>query len=108
MTAMKNAQMAQSLSFSSRRGADCSSRPRSAAGHRSDVTRAAGGENGHGASLRVRDLVPALERAFREAQSGVPGPVFVEIPVDLLYDEATVREWYGMKSKGRSLGGQGG
>jgi acetolactate synthase-1/2/3 large subunit len=52
---------------------------------------------------RVRDLVGVLERAFRESQSGVPGPVFVEIPVDLLYDEATVREWYGMKSKGRSL-----
>lgn len=52
---------------------------------------------------RVRDLVPALERALLESQSGVPGPVFVEIPVDLLYDESTVREWYGMKSKGRSL-----
>ncbi|MCM2316314.1 MAG: thiamine pyrophosphate-binding protein [Thermoanaerobaculia bacterium] len=52
---------------------------------------------------RVRELVPALERAFREAQSGVPGPVFVEIPVDLLYDEETVRKWYGMKSQGRSL-----
>jgi acetolactate synthase-1/2/3 large subunit len=52
---------------------------------------------------RVRDLVPVLERAFREAQSGVPGPTFVEIPVDLLYDEATVREWYGMKSQGRTL-----
>jgi acetolactate synthase-1/2/3 large subunit len=51
----------------------------------------------------VRDLVPALERAFRESQSGVPGPVFVETPVDLLYDEATVREWYGIKSQGRSL-----
>jgi acetolactate synthase-1/2/3 large subunit len=24
----------------------------------------------------------------------VPGPVFVECPVDLLYDEAVVREWY--------------
>jgi len=52
---------------------------------------------------RVRDLVPELERAFLESQSGVPGPAFVEIPVDLLYDEATVREWYGMKSQGRSL-----
>ncbi|MGK2858068.1 MAG: thiamine pyrophosphate-binding protein [Thermoanaerobaculia bacterium] len=52
---------------------------------------------------RVRDLVPVLESAFRESQGGVPGPAFVEIPVDLLYDEATVREWYGMKSQGRSL-----
>jgi len=47
---------------------------------------------------RVRDLVPVLERAFRVAQEGVPGPVFVEVPVDLLYDEATVREMYGAKA----------
>jgi len=54
---------------------------------------------------RVRDLGPALDRAFRVAQDGVPGPVFVEAPVDLLYDEATVREWYGIKSgaSGRGL-----
>ena len=32
---------------------------------------------------RVRELVPALERAFAVAQTGVPGPVFVECPVDL-------------------------
>jgi len=33
----------------------------------------------------VRDIVPALRRAFQEAQSGVPGPVFVELPLDVLY-----------------------
>jgi acetolactate synthase-1/2/3 large subunit len=43
---------------------------------------------------RLRDLAPALERAFATAVDGVPGPVFVEIPVDLLYDEPLVREWY--------------
>jgi acetolactate synthase-like protein len=42
----------------------------------------------------VRQLVPTIEAAFRIAQEGVPGPVFVETPVDLLYSEATVREWY--------------
>ncbi|HEY6879997.1 MAG TPA: thiamine pyrophosphate-binding protein [Polyangiales bacterium] len=47
---------------------------------------------------RVKDLVPTLERAFRVAQEGVPGPVFLELPVDLLYDEAVVREMYGAKS----------
>jgi acetolactate synthase-1/2/3 large subunit len=46
----------------------------------------------------VRDLVPTLEKAFRVAQEGVPGPVFVEVPVDLLYDEPTVREMYGAKA----------
>jgi len=50
---------------------------------------------------RVTDLVPALERALREAQNGVPGPVFVECPIDLLYDEATVRRLYDAGSGGR-------
>jgi len=54
---------------------------------------------------RVRDLEPALERAFAEAASGVPGPVFVECPVDLLYEEATVRGWYrDAQPKGKGLG----
>ncbi|MBV8202961.1 MAG: thiamine pyrophosphate-binding protein, partial [Acidobacteria bacterium] len=35
----------------------------------------------------VRELAPLLEQAFREAASGVPGPVFLECPIDLLYDE---------------------
>lgn len=45
---------------------------------------------------RVRDLVPALEQAFDEARLGVPGPVFVECPVDLLYEESLVRQIYGV------------
>lgn len=49
---------------------------------------------------RVRDLVPTLEKAFRVAQEGVPGPVFIETPVDLLYDEKTVREMSGAKAAG--------
>jgi acetolactate synthase-1/2/3 large subunit len=49
---------------------------------------------------KVRDLVPALEQAFKISKSAVPGPVFVECPVDLLYDEAVVRDWYGVKSSG--------
>ncbi len=52
---------------------------------------------------RVRDLVSTVERAFQVAQAGVPGPVFIEVPVDLLYGEAVVKSWYGAKSKpGRS------
>ncbi|MCB0560036.1 MAG: thiamine pyrophosphate-binding protein [Lewinellaceae bacterium] len=49
---------------------------------------------------RRREIVPALNQAMRIARSGVPGPVFVELPVDLLYNEETVREWYGKKSNG--------
>lgn len=43
---------------------------------------------------RVRDLAPAIQEAFQVAQAGVPGPVFVECAVDLLYDEKVIREWY--------------
>lgn len=42
----------------------------------------------------VRQLVPTIESAFRLAREGVPGPVFVEVPVDMLYAESTVRQWY--------------
>jgi len=40
------------------------------------------------------DIVPILEEAFVTARSGIPGPVFVECPVDLLYPEDLVRSWY--------------
>ncbi|HEY9422441.1 MAG TPA: thiamine pyrophosphate-binding protein, partial [Thermoanaerobaculia bacterium] len=53
----------------------------------------------------VRDLVPMLERGFEVARAGVPGPVFVECPVDLLYDASLVREWYGASSKGGGIAG---
>src|SRR5215510_2024531 len=47
---------------------------------------------------RVRQLVPVVEEAFRIAAEGVPGPVFVECPVDLLYPAELVRGWYGAKT----------
>ena len=43
---------------------------------------------------RLRDLAPAIVDALEAAENGVPGPTFVECPVDLLYDEKTVRGWY--------------
>jgi thiamine pyrophosphate-dependent acetolactate synthase large subunit-like protein len=43
------------------------------------------------------DVIPVLEHAFQVAQSGVPGPVFIECPIDLLYNEELVRQWYGKK-----------
>lgn len=43
---------------------------------------------------RVSDLAAILEQAFYVAQDGVPGPVFVECPIDLLYPETLIRGWY--------------
>jgi acetolactate synthase-like protein len=47
---------------------------------------------------RLGDVAPSVEKAFQIAKEGVPGPVFVELAVDLLYDEATVRDWYKAKT----------
>jgi len=53
---------------------------------------------------RVRDLGAGVEQALRLAADGVPGPVFVECAVDLLYDEALIRQWYAEAGgKGTSL-----
>jgi acetolactate synthase-1/2/3 large subunit len=43
---------------------------------------------------RVADLGAAVAEALAASRDGVPGPVFVECPVDLLYDETLVRGWY--------------
>ncbi len=49
---------------------------------------------------RVRDLPLAVEKAFRIALAGLPGPVVVECPVDLLYEEPLVRDMYGVSAMG--------
>ncbi|MFT7623690.1 MAG: acetolactate synthase-like protein, partial [Myxococcota bacterium] len=43
---------------------------------------------------KVADLEPMLKKAFEVATEGVPGPVFLEIPVDVLYPKEIVAEWY--------------
>ena len=48
---------------------------------------------------RVRDIPRLLTDAFTLAQEGVPGPVFLELPLDVLYDESLVREWFQTKSE---------
>lgn len=48
---------------------------------------------------RVNDFIPLVEKALHICQDGVPGPVFVECPVDLLYDEEIVRDWYPKSTK---------
>ena len=53
---------------------------------------------------RYKDIAPALNKAFRIAREGIPGPVFVELPIDLLYDKAIVSQWYAESApKGNSL-----
>ena len=41
---------------------------------------------------KTRDVVPTLANALNIATSGVPGPVFVELPIDLLYPEEDIRK----------------
>ena len=41
---------------------------------------------------KVRDVIPTLANAINTAISGVPGPVFVELPIDLLYPEEDIRK----------------
>ena len=40
---------------------------------------------------KTRDVIPTLANAINTAISGVPGPVFVELPIDLLYPEEDIR-----------------
>jgi acetolactate synthase-1/2/3 large subunit len=57
------------------------------------------------AAKTVPGLAAIVERACEIAVAGIPGPVFIEVPVDLLYPEATVREWYAKETGlGRAKG----
>lgn len=42
----------------------------------------------------VKALGPTIDKALEVAMEGVPGPVFVELPVDVLYPKEIVRSWY--------------
>ncbi len=57
----------------------------------------------------VAAIAPTVERAMQVARKGVPGPVFVELPVDVLYAEDTVRKMMVGETGGgkdKSLGGR--
>ena len=47
---------------------------------------------------RSKDIANEINKAIIIAQSGVPGPVFVELPLDLLYPQDLVRELYGLNT----------
>lgn len=49
---------------------------------------------------KVRELGPTIERLLHVAMQGRRGPVFCEVPVDVLYDEELVREWYEKEAGG--------
>ena len=48
---------------------------------------------------KVNSIQPTVEKALDLAQDGVPGPVFIEVPIDVLYPEQMVREMF-MKESG--------
>lgn len=54
-----------------------------------------------GSARHVADIPRLISEAFFQASSRVPGPVFLELPVDLLYDYEIVHSWY-LESAGKS------
>lgn len=53
----------------------------------------------------VRDIAPTLREAFRLSQVDVPGPVFVELPIDVLYPYKIISEQFASMSskKGKAI-----
>lgn len=49
----------------------------------------------------VREIAVTLRQALQLAQSGTPGPVFVELPIDTLYPYPLVHREVGIKEGGR-------
>lgn len=54
-------------------------------------------------ATQVKQIPDILNEAFQVAQSGVPGPVFIELPIDVLYPQETVKENYDIKENPRNL-----
>ncbi|XP_022703452.1 acetolactate synthase-like protein isoform X1 [Varroa jacobsoni] len=54
----------------------------------------------------VRDIVPTLRLAIQTAMSDTPGPVFVELPLDVLYPYNLVKQEVGMKNEPKNFGQQ--
>lgn len=52
---------------------------------------------------RVRDIVPAVTKALHAAQTGTPGPVLLELPLDILYPYKLVRSQSGLSANPKSL-----
>jgi len=97
ITALKNAQMAQSPMILLAGAAPKVMKNRGAL---QDIDQIALVSSITKLAVTVRrncDIIPVLEYAFDVCRSGVPGPVFIELPIDLLYNESFVRQMYGVK-----------
>lgn len=49
----------------------------------------------------VRDIAPTLREAFRLSQVNTPGPVFVEMPIDILYPYQIIAQQFASMSSGK-------
>ena len=41
---------------------------------------------------KVADIIPTIRKAFKCASEGIPGPVFIEFPLDTIWPEAQINE----------------
>ena len=55
---------------------------------------------------KVNQIVDTVKNAIHVAKSGVPGPVFLELPIDLLYNIETICNNSGLQKKKNSLFGK--
>lgn len=59
------------------------------------------------ASIRtIREIVPTVRKALAIAQSGTPGPVFIEFPIDTLYPFHLVSKEFAVKNPPKGLMGK--
>ena len=101
LTALKNAQMAQSPVVLSGGAAATLLKGRGALQDINQLKLVKPIVKWAGSAKRVKDIIPLLEKAFEQARLGVPGPVFLELAVDLLYQEELIRnQLVGVAGKG--------
>ncbi|KAF5891191.1 acetolactate synthase-like protein, partial [Clarias magur] len=55
---------------------------------------------------RVREIVPTVRKALAIAQSGTPGPVFIEFPIDTLYPYHVVEKEFAPKNAPKGIIGK--
>jgi len=51
----------------------------------------------------TRDIYPMIAKAFEVAKSGVPGPVFIEVPLDLIWPEDEAWSYFGRMPPAKNL-----